>query len=183
MDIKKILAFAVLGVFAIFAYSANREKAADQHKVAQEYGLTEAEIAAYKDCNSHMSGKRIGSSNPFSKTTGGSVPPEICACQSKSMVKVMKPGGLTESYSSHQNVVEFITEKKPTKKKSSLSGKEELAESQLQKGATKKGGFAILVASLHKCMGDYARQQHAIQQKKIKELCASGEVEGRICKS
>lgn len=169
----KYLGLAFLGFAGWHAYGNYAEKQAFISKVAAEYKLDETQLTAYKACNRQMSALQLEPENPNVKKINGSVPPSICACQAKHMVKVMNP----DAYSSHKSVVDFLTI-------DNTSRTINLKESQTNSRYSAREGFSVLLSSLKSCISDYRSHRAAEKSKRIKEICSSGRIKGsQLCNS
>lgn len=138
MPFKGYFALGLAGVILWLAFGVYQERQADIARIMNDHGLDDLQFAAYKACDSHMSGMRL-------KITDEYVPAAICACQAKEMVKVMLP----ENFSSHKRVVTSMTDGK--EKTVSF----ELSETQLQAGYSPASGFKELYLSLTACVSGY----------------------------
>lgn len=173
MSIKNYFAVCFLGVIAWLAYGIYEDKQAETAQIVQDHDLDDTQLAAYKACDGHMSGKQLDPQNPDIKRFNGSVPASICACQAKSMVKVMLPG----KYSSHRRVVKSMTE-------GERATQVVLKETQVNADYSPSSGFAKLRRSLDGCIADYRKQEAARQRELIREICKSPDTRNtHLCRS
>lgn len=140
--IGKVIKICVAGAFIAVAAHAVLQSEKDLERIAEENGFDAERTAAFKSCDGDMSGKSL--------TVGGStysrVPKEICACHSQEMVAVFKSG----SYSSHDNVVDYLTDE---------TIRQPLTQSHLKNPSSVEGEFARLEDSLTRCVMDFAAEE------------------------
>lgn len=137
-NIKLILGGVLMALVASKGVSNYNEKEASINEASVQYGLTADEDTAFRTCNQQVKNLQI---NIGRNIKGASVPLDICACQSKTMVKVMK----TEQYSGHKNVVDYMTE-------NSLNVEQSIPSSDLKNGLKSKSAFKTLHTSLKECV-------------------------------
>ena len=173
MSLKNYFAIGFMGVIVWIAYGVFEKRQAEIAQVVKEHNLDEVQLAAYKACDSQMSGKQLNPQNPNIKVFNGSVPISICACQAKEMVKVMLPG----NYSSHRRIVKSITNGEkdiPT----------ELIETQVVSRYSPSVAFTKLQRSLLSCISDYRVEREAQQRETIRKICNSpGTRDTHLCRS
>ena len=102
--IKRVIKLVVFAAFLAFVANAWVDDEKKLDRIAKENNLDAEQTAAFRSCDSDMNGKML----TIGDATYSHVPDEICVCQSREMVAVFKEG----AYSSHENVVEFLTDEK-----------------------------------------------------------------------
>lgn len=170
MSIKTYITAGILVFGAWHAYGNYQEDQQKLASVAKEYGLNAQQQAAFHACNAQMSGLQTGHPDAQGK---GSVPPQICACQSKHMVGVFQP----DQYSSHKNVINSVTE-------NSTAAQNSLDASEMHSKYTPEQGFELLRFSLKSCFFEYQSIVKAKYNQKIKNLCKKPDMKNHhVCKS
>lgn len=96
--------FAMVGLLALayFGGNAYMKSQSELSVLAEKNGLNEAEKAAFMSCIMDMRGKTLSHNGPSGKTTMTAIPPEICICHSRTMVKLFRDN----RYSGHGGVVD-----------------------------------------------------------------------------
>lgn len=126
---------ALVASKGISNYSEKEDRIA---KKAAEYELSASENKAFRSCNKQLKNFRLKIS---SKASTGSVPMNICACQSKTMVKVMKE----DRYTGFKSVINYEASH-------SFDGRKEIPTSDIRSGQSPKAAFTTLHKSFKQCI-------------------------------
>jgi len=162
-NFKLIIGGVVLAFVASTGVSNYNEKEERITKLSTEYGLSSLENKAFRSCNKQLKNFKL---NISSKASTGSIPLDICACQSKTMVKVMKE----DQYSGFKNVINY--EASPN-----FNVRKKIPSMDVKQSHTPSGAFVTLHKSfkqcIHKTQRKLAQQINDIRKpkKNYKQIC------------